>query len=187
VFYPKKQEETLTEQLTPNNLFDIVSSSSTTNSNIPPYKMSYNHPIYQEYHNNYSETYQSPNNTSPLPPYSSPSIQQQNVPITNVVNNVFSTVGFPISSSEKLNIKRFNDDEGDDDEDDEYENDNLVPGAEYLSKPVIWGLTKINRNYQMKKISLNKILQHRDLMKRETEIMISSILNININILIDCI
>jgi hypothetical protein len=65
-YYTPKQKEIVPVLTNVNDLFNAVSSSTTTtNKNVAPYLITSNDPVYEEYHNNYSETtYPSPNTST---------------------------------------------------------------------------------------------------------------------------
>jgi hypothetical protein len=109
-------------------------------------------------------SYKIPSALPPRPPmspvYSFPS---NTLPSNNSIdfnpNDIFSTIISP-SLSENISLEGIKDNKNGNSID-------KVVGAMYLSKEVAWALTKINRQYRMKKISLNNINQQQKLMKQD--------------------
>jgi hypothetical protein len=128
----KLKENGITESPTVNSIFDIVNSFSVVNKSLPPQ---------YPFRSNITElplipSYLTPSNLPPslqLPPLYASSSSSSDKSIKTDVNNLFSSVIFPTTSSEKLNIIEL-DDEFDDDNDDYTENVNLVAGSKYLTK-----------------------------------------------------
>jgi hypothetical protein len=63
---------------------------------------------------------------------------------------------FSLTSTDAVDINEF---EVNDDDDEDEEKNKIIFGAQYLTKEIAWLLTNLNRQYRMKKISLNSIAQ----------------------------
>jgi hypothetical protein len=152
------------------DLYNFINTTTNTSSSLPPIYSTPSPlgpvpplpPIYSTSNSNtlppfppaQSAIYSIPStfNLPPSPSLSNVSSKQLNL------NDIYS-----LTSTEGVDINEF---EVNDDEEDEGKN-KVISGAEYLTKEVAWSLTNLNREYRMKKISLNSIAKQRELLKRQ--------------------